>query len=160
MNVREGQQVKLSHNRCPYCHDDVRPGEEKQGCDHCMAWFHKECWTELGERCPACHVGEQAASGREAPSSSSSQGALSAEAKLAIRETGYGFAIVSACLTAFILYHVAVYVALERDWGLEPARIAGVVLALIGLYGGAKAGHLFGLFIGWRRYRPKGPSES
>lgn len=160
MNVREGQQVKLSHNRCPFCHDDVRPEEEKQGCDHCMAWFHKECWTELNERCPACNIGESQARPVQESAPSTRRGGLSAEAKLAIKETGYGFAITFALLSAFLCYHLAVYIALDFDWELFEGRIAGGILALLGLYFGGLGGHIFGLFIGWRRYRPKGPSES
>lgn len=40
--------IQINRPRCPYCHDDIRPDEEKSGCDQCMAWFHRECWNEHG----------------------------------------------------------------------------------------------------------------
>jgi hypothetical protein len=46
--------VRVEHPRCPFCHEAVRPEEEKAACLHCMAWQHGECWRELGERCGSC----------------------------------------------------------------------------------------------------------
>lgn len=39
--------------RCPYCHETVGASATKTGCEECMAWHHKECWTEHGG-CSAC----------------------------------------------------------------------------------------------------------
>ena len=42
--------------RCPFCHDDVRPEDEKAACSSCMAWHHEACWGEHGG-CSACGAG-------------------------------------------------------------------------------------------------------
>lgn len=39
--------------RCPYCHEDVRVQDEKQACNACMSWHHKECIEDYG-RCVVC----------------------------------------------------------------------------------------------------------
>lgn len=44
--------------RCPYCHEDVKPRDEKQACNGCMAWHHKECWQDYG-RCVICGLQEE-----------------------------------------------------------------------------------------------------
>ncbi len=44
--------VDVQRPRCPYCHDEVIPGEGR-GCADCMGWTHDECWVEHGS-CPAC----------------------------------------------------------------------------------------------------------
>jgi hypothetical protein len=47
-------EVALEHPHCPYCHEEVRPGESaKQSCEDCMTWHHLECWTQSGG-CSAC----------------------------------------------------------------------------------------------------------
>jgi hypothetical protein len=49
----EGE-LRVERPRCPYCHGDVLAEEEKQGCTACMAWHHRECWRDAGERCATC----------------------------------------------------------------------------------------------------------
>ena len=44
--------VDVKRPRCPYCHQDVVPGEGR-GCASCMGWAHEECW-EFHGGCPAC----------------------------------------------------------------------------------------------------------
>jgi TPR repeat protein len=48
--------IGMEHPRCPYCHEDVRPGDDeaKQSCGSCMAWHHAECWQDHGG-CSACN---------------------------------------------------------------------------------------------------------
>lgn len=54
MNLETGQSaIQLKRPRCPYCHDDIRSGDEKSGCNQCMVWFHSECWSEHGG-CTSC----------------------------------------------------------------------------------------------------------
>lgn len=48
-----GREVHVSRQRCPFCHDDVRPDDEKVACDGCMAWQHAECFRSHGT-CAAC----------------------------------------------------------------------------------------------------------
>lgn len=48
----ERDDVHVSVNRCPYCHDDVTP-VESVACQDCLARHHKECWVESGA-CSSC----------------------------------------------------------------------------------------------------------
>lgn len=59
-------QVQVNRPRCPYCHDDVGPEEEKVGCPSCMAWSHQACWEEAG-RCGACNAVSSAVGTPPAP---------------------------------------------------------------------------------------------
>ena len=45
--------VVFKRDRCPYCHESVRPETSKLACDSCMAWHHQECWQEHG-KCSVC----------------------------------------------------------------------------------------------------------
>jgi len=45
--------VKGSPTRCPYCHDDCRPGEGEVACRACLARHHADCWKEHGA-CGSC----------------------------------------------------------------------------------------------------------
>jgi hypothetical protein len=50
-------EAHIAHPRCPYCHEGVAPADTKTACTVCMAWFHRDCWGELGGRCATCgHV--------------------------------------------------------------------------------------------------------
>ena len=51
---KEGEktQVRVNHPRCPYCHDDIRGGEDNRACHACLTWHHSECWAEGG--CVTC----------------------------------------------------------------------------------------------------------
>lgn len=52
--VESRDDVRVQHNRCPYCHDDVRAADEDvRVCAACLARHHKPCWSEL-RRCSAC----------------------------------------------------------------------------------------------------------
>ena len=65
--------VNVQRPRCPYCHEDVVPGEGR-GCAECMGWTHDECWEDHG-KCPACGAAESLPPGtrhREAPGSAES----------------------------------------------------------------------------------------
>lgn len=56
-------QAKVQGPRCPFCHEDISPGEEaKTLCNDCMAVHHEACWEEHGG-CSSCSFG----SSREAP---------------------------------------------------------------------------------------------
>ncbi|MDF1660706.1 MAG: hypothetical protein P1V97_02985 [Planctomycetota bacterium] len=50
--------INHSQPRCPYCHDAVTVQSSKQACEHCMAWHHKECWSEMG-KCASCQFESQ-----------------------------------------------------------------------------------------------------
>lgn len=55
----ESLKTTVKRPRCPYCHEDVRPGSgAHKGCPGCMAWHHATCWIEHGG-CSAC--GQRAA---------------------------------------------------------------------------------------------------
>lgn len=54
--------MTISLQRCPYCHDPLRPEAAKAGCHRCLAWHHAECLADHG-RCAACGAG--AATGAE-----------------------------------------------------------------------------------------------
>ena len=43
----------IQHPRCPFCHDQVKPADEKWACQECMAWHHSACWDE-GGKCSTC----------------------------------------------------------------------------------------------------------
>ena len=45
--------LKINRPRCPYCHDDIKPGGDNQACHECLAWHHSECWTQHGA-CVGC----------------------------------------------------------------------------------------------------------
>lgn len=52
--VRERVRADQSPVRCPFCHDDVRVGEQRWvACAGCLARHHSSCWGE-GGRCGAC----------------------------------------------------------------------------------------------------------
>lgn len=41
--------------RCPYCHEDIFPGEEEiKSCSDCSAPHHQECWEENESLCCSC----------------------------------------------------------------------------------------------------------
>ncbi|RMG10073.1 MAG: hypothetical protein D6731_18220 [Planctomycetota bacterium] len=66
--------VRVAHpHRCPYCHDAVRPEEEKHACEGCMAWMHAECFAAYA----ACGACGRAPAGRPAPAPARSPGAPS-----------------------------------------------------------------------------------
>ena len=50
-NVREN--LKVNHGRCPYCHDEIVPGEVNRPCVECLTWHHSECWDAHGQ-CVGC----------------------------------------------------------------------------------------------------------
>lgn len=50
---RREREVRVERDRCPFCHDAVRPTDEKVACDGCMAWHHAACWRDHGT-CAAC----------------------------------------------------------------------------------------------------------
>jgi len=52
--------VEVQRDRCPFCHDAVSPEQDKTACDACMAWHHKECWSNHGG-CSACGEGASTA---------------------------------------------------------------------------------------------------
>jgi hypothetical protein len=54
--------AKVSHPRCPYCHDEVMPPDAKEACNGCMSWQHAACWDELS-RCAACQRARDVAKG-------------------------------------------------------------------------------------------------
>lgn len=64
MESLNSNSISIDRPRCPYCHDDIRPEDEKRGCAQCMTWFHEECLQELG-RCTNC--GDQFKKTKPAP---------------------------------------------------------------------------------------------
>lgn len=53
-NNPERDDVHLSANRCPYCHEDVQISAlDWVACRSCQARHHKDCWAEL-QCCGAC----------------------------------------------------------------------------------------------------------
>lgn len=46
----------LKRPRCPFCHEEVLALDAKRACEACMAWHHRECWSEGGLRCASCGV--------------------------------------------------------------------------------------------------------
>lgn len=56
MSRERALDLHLSRERCPFCHDAVRPEHDKAACDGCMAWQHAECWRAHGA-CAACGAG-------------------------------------------------------------------------------------------------------
>jgi TPR repeat protein len=61
--VRERVRAQASPVRCPFCHDDVRVGEQRWvACAGCLARHHAGCWGEAG-RCAACGDGASLAGG-------------------------------------------------------------------------------------------------
>jgi len=44
----------VKHPRCPFCHQEVVAVDPKRACEACMAWHHRDCWAEGGDRCGAC----------------------------------------------------------------------------------------------------------
>ena len=63
---REHPEVRVEHNRCPFCHDAVGPADPKVACDGCMAWHHRDCWQSHGT-CSACGFASVARQGRADP---------------------------------------------------------------------------------------------
>lgn len=62
--IRERVRAKASLVRCPFCHDDVRVGEQRWvACAGCLARHHAGCWGEAG-RCSACGDAAALAGGR------------------------------------------------------------------------------------------------
>lgn len=50
----ERDDVHLSANRCPYCHENVQISAlDWVACRSCQARHHKDCWSELG-CCGSC----------------------------------------------------------------------------------------------------------
>lgn len=50
----ERLRVEIAHERCPFCHEEVRREEPaKTACGACMAWHHAACADEHGA-CAAC----------------------------------------------------------------------------------------------------------
>lgn len=52
--TRERSKIKVERPRCPYCHDDIVPGEKNRACYSCLAWHHTECWDSNGNKCVGC----------------------------------------------------------------------------------------------------------
>lgn len=52
--MEQERQVQVSRSRCPYCHDDLVPGEEPVACVQCHALHHLPCLEEAGGTCAAC----------------------------------------------------------------------------------------------------------
>lgn len=53
-NNPERDDVHLSANRCPYCHENVQiSASDWVSCRSCQARHHQACWTEL-QRCGSC----------------------------------------------------------------------------------------------------------
>jgi hypothetical protein len=50
---REQPRIDVQHPRCPYCKDELHPGQKKAACEDCMAWHHLECWEAHGG-CATC----------------------------------------------------------------------------------------------------------
>lgn len=44
--------LKVNRPRCPYCHDDIVPGDDNRACHGCLTWHHSECWGHGG--CVTC----------------------------------------------------------------------------------------------------------
>jgi hypothetical protein len=44
----------VKHPRCPFCHEEVLASDPKRACEACMAWQHRGCWSEGGDRCATC----------------------------------------------------------------------------------------------------------
>lgn len=55
--TRDRPLAHVEHPRCPFCHEGVRPEEEKHACLACMAWHHQGCVTENQGRCATCGAG-------------------------------------------------------------------------------------------------------
>ncbi|MGD9726293.1 MAG: RING finger protein [Nitrospira sp.] len=55
--MNERTQPNFSLQRCPYCHDSIRSGEDNTPCHVCFAWHHEECWKEHGG-CSPCSTGK------------------------------------------------------------------------------------------------------
>jgi len=79
----------LKHPRCPYCREEVTPGEGR-GCAECMGWAHSECWLEHG-KCPAC-----GAEGESLPEASSKEAAEGAAAGMIL--AGLFLAVVAGAI--------------------------------------------------------------
>jgi hypothetical protein len=53
--------VLVTVNRCPFCHDDVGAGDRSAvACRRCLARHHTACWNEAGH-CSACRGTERLA---------------------------------------------------------------------------------------------------
>lgn len=48
--------IRLSHPRCPFCHETVEPNDVPAPCLACRAWHHTACLGEARQRCAACGV--------------------------------------------------------------------------------------------------------
>jgi hypothetical protein len=48
--------IRLSHPRCPFCHETVEPSDVPAPCLACRAWHHAACLGEARHRCAACGV--------------------------------------------------------------------------------------------------------
>lgn len=59
MTERARERIEIDRPRCPYCHEDVGPDDEKTACSACMAWHHRACWTEHSA-CSGCGARESA----------------------------------------------------------------------------------------------------
>ncbi|MGE3483443.1 MAG: hypothetical protein AB7L09_01800 [Nitrospira sp.] len=46
-------QLTIKRDRCPYCHDEIVPGDSNFPCLACLAWHHGECLKEHGS-CVTC----------------------------------------------------------------------------------------------------------
>lgn len=46
--------IKVTQLRCPYCHDDMTPGDSHNyACYNCFTWQHGACIDDMGE-CAIC----------------------------------------------------------------------------------------------------------
>jgi len=75
-------QAKIQRPRCPFCHEDVSPGDdEKTLCNDCLAVHHEACWSEHGG-CSSC--------GMELPSEPIGSPVLPVESVVAGKQSSLG----------------------------------------------------------------------
>lgn len=109
METTERAAVHVEHPRCPYCHDEVKGGEEKIACLECMAWHHRTCWNEQARRCAACGRAattegyERVESTPRSPVSFARRSATSAW-RFGGGTTALAIAIVAAVTVLFVIY--------------------------------------------------------
>lgn len=100
--------VNVQRPRCPYCHEDVTPGEG-QGCAECMGWAHDECWDEHG-KCPACGAARALPSGAGPPTAAETPEEIADRAAKGASEKGSKL-ILAGLLVAVLLGTLATLVA-------------------------------------------------
>lgn len=50
----QGQSFGTRRDRCPFCRDEIVPGDARLACNDCTAWHHQACWREGGSKCSSC----------------------------------------------------------------------------------------------------------